>query len=218
MNKEAIEDKIRKTLEWAYEKALDPGVRHVDSAEDLANKFRKPSGSLENQVNALIRGQNTRTGTAGFVSGLGGFVFLPVTLPTTISYGIFLQVRMIAAIAIMGDYDVRDEKVKTLVLACLCGNAVRDLLTDVGIQAGVNLTQRMVYGIPIEVIREINKAIGFKLVAKFGQKGGIHLGRLIPVVGGIACGAMDALANNVIGKVAKDVFIHKKNISMLNLP
>ncbi len=207
-NKIKIEETLKKTLEWAYDKALVPGVSALDSAEELAHKFLQQAGTLPEQVDSLIRRQNARTASAGFVGGLGGFLFMPVTLPATTSYGLFLQIRMIAAIAIMGGYDVRDENVKTLVLACLCGNAIKDVFTDAGIQTEAKLNQKMVRNIPIEVIKEINKAVGFRLVAKFGEKGGTHLGRIIPIAGGLIGGTMDALANHVIGKVAKDVFIN----------
>ena len=208
MDKETIEEKIKTTLEWAYVKALEPGVPVVDSAEELAEQFLRANGTLDEQVNALIRWQNAKTAANGFVGGVAGLLLLPVTLPANTVCGLFLQIRMIAAIAIMGEYDVKDEKVKTLVFACLCGNMVKDMFVDVGVQAGVKFTQQMIQKVPLEVFKKINKAVGFRLMTKFGERGGLGLVKAVPIAGGIIGGADDAVVTNVIGKVAKEMFIH----------
>ena len=203
-----FEEKIKSTLDWAYQKALDPGVPILDSAEALAHRFLQEPGTLEEQVNSLIRRQNAKTAANGFVGGVGGFLLLPVTLPANTACGLFLQIRMIAAIAIMGDYDLKDEKVKTLVLVCLCGNMVKDMFIDVGVQVGVKFTQQMIQKLPLEIFKQINKAVGFRLVVKFGGKGGIGLIKTVPIAGGLIGGAADALVTHVIGKAAKEMFIH----------
>ena len=56
-----------------------------------------------------------------------------------------------------------------------------------------------------EVIKQINKAVGFRLVTKFGETGVINLGKGIPLVGGIG-GTVDAVGTTTIGKTAKRVF------------
>ncbi|MBF0287238.1 MAG: EcsC family protein [SAR324 cluster bacterium] len=207
MNKEKLEIKINNTLEWAYEKALDPGVPLLDSAEDLAQKHIKEGGTLESRVNSFIRWQNAKTAANGFVGGVSGLLLLPVVIPANTACILFIQIRMIAAIAIMAEHDVKDEKVKTLIFACLCGNAIKDLFIDFGIQVGVKFTQQMIKKTPLAVFKEVNKAVGFRLVTKFGEKGGIGLVRAVPIAGGIVGGVTDAMVTNVIGKVAKEVFI-----------
>ncbi|CUJ06037.1 Uncharacterised protein [Achromobacter xylosoxidans] len=46
---------------------------------------------------------------------------------------------MIAAIAHLGGYDVKNDKVKTLVYACLVANSAKDILKDVGVAVGNKL-------------------------------------------------------------------------------
>lgn len=92
---------ILSALDFAYEKALEP-PRGFDSAWDLAGNYQKHEGSTLDQVNSLIRWQNTKAATSGFVTGVGGLITLPVTVPAHITTVLFLQVRMIAAIAING--------------------------------------------------------------------------------------------------------------------
>ena len=130
---------ILSALDFAYENALEP-PRGLDSAWDLARDYQTNEGSTLDQVNSLIRWQNTKAATSGFVTGLGGLITLPITVPVHITSVLFLQVRMIAAIAILGGHDVNDDRVRTLVYACLAGNAAKEVLRNVGIRVGEKLT------------------------------------------------------------------------------
>ncbi len=206
MAQDITQSKIMTALDWAYDKAIN-GVPGLDSAQEIANDYLKEDGSLIDQVNSLIRWQNTKAGTSGFINGLGGIALMPVTVPANISSVMYVQVRMIAAIAHMGGYNLRDDKVKTLVYACLCGNAAKDILKEVGIKLGYKLTEQMVKGISTQVISKINQAVGFRLLTKFGQTGVINIGKAIPLVGGLVGAAFDSVSTNTIGNIARDTFI-----------
>ncbi|WP_257575197.1 EcsC family protein [Vibrio parahaemolyticus] len=85
----------------AYDKAIN-GVAGLDSAQELALSYIKESSDPISQANSLIRWQNTKAGTSGFLTGLGGLITMPVTLPANITSVMYVQIRMIAAIAHMG--------------------------------------------------------------------------------------------------------------------
>jgi len=203
------ENKIMKALDWAYEKVVD-GVPGLDSAAELAEDYMKGNGSLYDKTNSLIRWQNIKAGTSGFLSGLGGWLTMPVAIPINISSVMYVQIRMIAAIAHMGGHDLKDDRVKTLVYACLTGNAGKDILKQAGIQIGKKLTTQAIKNVSREVITKINQKVGFRLLTKFGEKGAINLGKLVPFVGGIIGGTADTIATNTIGNIARDTFIAKK--------
>ncbi|MGO2174028.1 MAG: EcsC family protein, partial [Staphylococcus equorum] len=74
------------------------------------------------------------TGTSGFLTGLGGMITLPVALPANITSVVYVQMRMIAAIAHIRGYDLKDDEVKTLVYLCLTGQTAGDILKDVGVK------------------------------------------------------------------------------------
>jgi len=118
----------------------------------------------------------------------------------------YVQIRMIAAIAYMRGYDLEDDQVKTLVFVCLTGQAATDILKQAGVKIGTAMAKEAVKKIPGEVIKAINKAVGMRLVTKFGEKGFINLGKAIPIVGGIIGGAVDGIGTHTIGKTAKRVF------------
>lgn len=209
MSGKVSEGKIMQVLEWSYEKAIN-GVAGLDSASELAQSYIKSNTSRNDQANSLIRWQNTKAGTSGFLTGLGGIITMPVTIPANVASVIFVQMRMIAAIAHIGGHDIRDDRVKALVYACLTGNAAKDILKDIGIVAGTKLTTSAIKNISGKTILAINQKVGFRLVTKFGEKGVINLGKAVPFVGGIIGATFDSVATNTIGNIARDTFITEK--------
>ncbi|ASX08122.1 EcsC family protein [Escherichia coli] len=200
--------KIIKFLDYAYEKSIDGiGIPGIDTAHSLAESYLKTGSSLKEQINSLIRWQNTKSATSGFLTGLGGIITLPVTIPTNISSVLFIQVRMVASIAIMCGQDIRDDKVRTIVYTCLVGNAAKDILKEAGIQIGQKLTTNAIRCISKEIIVKINKAVGFRLLTKTGATGVINMSKFVPVVGGIVGGSLDAITTNIVGNYARDTFL-----------
>ncbi len=202
------QEKILQALDWGYETSVN-GVAGMDSAEELAASYMKNADSPYEQANSLIRWQNTKAGTSGFVAGLGGIITLPVAVPANLATVLYVQIRMIAAIAHMGGQDIRDDRVKTMVYACLVANSAKDLAKDLGIAVGNKIALNMVKKIPGKTLTEINKKVGFKLFTKFGEKGVINLGKAVPLVGGVIGGSFDVYTTNKIGNIARDSFIPK---------
>ena len=202
------ESKIMDVLNWSYDKAVQ-GVAGLDSAYDLADDYLKQEGSLHAQANSLIRWQNTKAGTSGFLTGLGGIITLPVAIPANVASVMYVQIRMIAAIAHMGGYNLNDDRVKSLVFLCLTGNAAKDILKDVGIVVGKKLAENAIKNISGKTIVAINEKVGFRLLTKFGEKGVINLGKAIPLLGGVVGATFDSVSTNTVGNIARDTFINK---------
>ena len=205
-NEQLSESKMQQILDYTYGKVVNdvPGLK---TAQQIADDYLSKPGSLESQVNSLIAWQNTKAGTSGFVTGLGGLITMPVTIPANLASVIYVQMRMIAAIAHMGGYDLKDDRVRTMVYACLTGNAAKELLKDVGIQVGKKLAYSTINKISGATLTKINQAVGFRLVTKFGEKGVINLGKAVPFLGGVIGAGVDRTTTNTIGHVAKKVFI-----------
>ena len=209
-NQEKIENPstMMKLLDWTYEKVID-GIPGFDTAQELGDSYLDQGGTLEQKINSLIRWQNTKTGTSGFVTGLGGIITLPVAIPANVSSVLFIQIRMIAAIAHMCGHDVNNDRVKTLVYVSLCGSSAKDILKQAWIQFGVKMSQSMINKyLTREVIKAINKAVGFRLITKNGTTGIINVGKMVPVLGGIIGATFDATTTNIIGNTARNIFLN----------
>ncbi len=206
MTEKLNQGKIMQALDWAYNKAIN-GMPGIDTAEELANDYLDGDGTLTSKVNSLIRWQNTKSATSGFLTGLGGLMTMPVAIPANLASVLFVQLRMIAAIAYMGGHNVRNDRVKTLAFVCLCGNGATEILKGFGIKVGSKVAQAAINKVPGKVLIEINKRVGMRLVTKFGEKGAINLGKAVPVAGGFIGATVDAIATNMIGNVARNIFI-----------
>ena len=200
-------EKMQEVLDWTYDKAVQ-GIPGMGSAIELAEDYMTGSGTTEDKINSLIRWQNTKAGSAGFVAGLGGAITLPVALPVNIASTIYVQIRMVAAIAHMAGHDVKHDKVKTLIYLCLLGNSMNEVAKDFGITFGTKFaTSYIQKNVTREVLTKINKAVGFRLVTKFGTKGLINLGKVVPVLGGVIGGGLDAFTTNIVGNQARNTFL-----------
>ena len=115
--------------------------------------------------------------------------------------------RMVAAIAKIGGYDVRSDQVQTLVYMCLTGTAITDIAKQAGIKIGEKMLVAAVKKIPGNVLIKINQRIGFRLLTKFGEKGVINLGKMVPLAGGVIGGAFDVATTSAIAKNAIRMFI-----------
>ncbi|MBF8984678.1 EcsC family protein [Lutibacter sp. B2] len=194
-------------LDKAYEAAVN-GLPGISSAIELGDEYLVNNNyNKVKAVDSLINWQIAKCGTSGFLSGLGGLITLPVAIPANITSVIYVQIRMIAAIAHISGQDIKDDKVKSLVYMCLCGNAAKDIAKIAGIQLGKKLTANMIKKISGATLTKINQKVGFKLITKFGEKGIVNLGKMIPLVGGIVGAGFDVASTSIIANVAKTTFI-----------
>ena len=208
MSNQLTESKIMQALDFIYDKAVN-GLPMCETAEEMAASYLKDQGSLYEQANSLIRWQNTKAAGSGFLTGLGGVLVMPITLPAGMSSVIYIQIRMVAAIASMAGYDLKDDRVKSLIYVCLIGDAAKDVLKNVGIVMGSKMATNAIKNISGKTIVMINQKVGFRLLTKFGETGVINLGKAVPIIAGLIGGTMDSMATNTIGNVARDIFIVK---------
>ena len=94
-----------------YDGALK-GIPGSKSVEALAQEYLSNCGGKKEQAaEQLIRMQVTKCTTTGFLTGLGGLITLPATITADIGSSMYVQIRMIAAIAVMGGYSLQDDGV-----------------------------------------------------------------------------------------------------------
>ena len=195
-----------KVLDWAYDQAIN-GIPGITSATELAQEYLSHKGTIYENADSLIRWQNAKAGTSGFVTGMGGFATLPVAIPANLASVLFIQIRMIAAIAFMGGHNLRDDKVKTLVYVCLVGNFAKDIVQESAILLGKKVSVIAINSISEQSLKIINQKVGFRLLSTYGGKGVVNLSKVVPVVGGAIGGAIDSIATNIIGNLACKTFL-----------
>lgn len=188
----------------------------MKSSQELADDYLSDHryGSHDARIDSLIRWQIAYCGSTGFTTGLGGLITLPVALPAGLAAAYIVQARMVGSIAHIRGYDLEDERVRTLVLAELAGDAVvTQTVKAFGSQFAVKTGTAMANKIPGKIFIEINKKIGYRLITKSGSKGLINVTKIVPVLGGVVGGSVDAMATRTVGGVAKRAFPDDRSAS-----
>ena len=126
-----------------------------------------------------------------------------------IGSSMYVQIRMIAAIAVMGGYSLQDDVVKSMVFATLLKVEVGNLLKQVGVKTANRASLQLLKKLPGTVLTKINQKLGFRFLTKFGQKGVINLVKVVPVAGGVVNGGLNLVETKAIGKRAMKVFLLK---------
>lgn len=204
---------VQQVLDWTYAKSIN-GYAGADSAFTLANNYLKGEGSLEQKVDSLIRWQVTKAATSGAVTGFGGFMTMPFTIPANVISVVYIQVRMIAAIAYMGGHDIRDDKVKSLIYISMAGNGAKELIKDMSLKATERVATKILTNISAKTVNAVEQKTGSKILQKIGLKSAANAGKIIPVIGSVVSATFDAAATKAVGEAAKKIFI-KSNIDSI---
>lgn len=189
---------IMKTLDVCYDKCLN-GIPVVSpNVEELANEYLEKYSNKWLATKELVNNQVLKCTTSGVLTGFGGAVTLPVTIPANVGSVLYVQMRMIAAIAYLNGYELDSDATQTFVYACLAGVAVNELLKRVGVTVGTKVATNLIKKIPGKVLTAINKKVGFRLLTKFGSTGVVNFGKLVPGVGAIVGGTFDYTETKII--------------------
>ena len=176
-------------------------------AVELANEYIDRYGRTELAIDKLVSCQRRKCTTTGFLTGLGGLVSIPVTLPADLYSSLVIQVNMIVAIAVIRGYDVHSEEVKTLVFLCIVGNSIGDVLKQAGIKAVTDYTAKTIIPkLTMIVSQRIAAKVGSRLVVKASTKGLSSAAKMIPFLGGLIGGAYNYAEVSTYANIARERF------------
>lgn len=201
------QEDIIKLLDACYSKCLN-GVPHISpSVETLAEDYLSKYKTKEQACKAMLRNQIIKCTTSGFITGFGGLITLPVSIPANMGSVLYVQMRMIACTAYMAGYDLNCDQTQTFVYACLAGVAVNELLKQAGIKFGMKFAEGLIKKIPGKALVKINQKVGFRFLTKFGTRGLINLGQMVPGVAAIVGGGLDLVETKIIADRAYKWFV-----------
>lgn len=201
------QDTVITFLDEVYVKALD-GIPKINTPiEDLANDYINKHKDINKAAKSMLNHQVAKCTTSGVVTGFGGILTLPFTVPANFSSVLYVQMRMVACAAYMGGYDLTSDQVKTFIYACLAGVSLNQFAKEPAIKFGTKLATKAVEKIPGKTLTKINQKLGFRFITKFGEKGVINLSKMIPGAGAIVNGGMDFVETRAIANRAYKMFI-----------
>lgn len=194
-------------LHEIYEKALNGVPKVSKPIPDLANDYLLKYKDSEKASKELIKYQTIKCTTSGFLTSLGGLITLPVAIPANVGSVIYVQLRMISALAYIGGFDINSDQVETMSYVCLTGSAAADILKSAGIKFGEKFTTNLIQKIPGKTLTAINQKVGFRFITKFGETGIINLGKAVPILSGFIGGGIDLTSTKIIANNAYNLFI-----------
>ncbi len=196
------------SIKWAEDRlARVQGSRYEPNNESTRTVGEDEHEDIEKAIRRLVLESVEAAGVNGFVTGLGGFIAMPVTIPANIAGALVINARLAAAIAYLRGYDPSDPHVRTMVTLVAVGSNAQQIAKTIGIKAGEKIAMNALKKLPVAVIRQINKKVGFMLVAKYGTKRSlVTLAKGVPLVGGVVGGGVDATVTSVIGRTARVMF------------
>lgn len=198
---------VSKVVENLLDTGID-GKGPFDSAAKVADAARaKHGGDVEKAVEEVVRDHLKLVAASGFVTNLGGFITLPVSLPANVLGFYVLATRMSAAVARLRGYDIADPRIRSAVLLSLVGADSQDLLAKAGMVApSGRLTALAAQRLPGPALMVVNKAVGFRLLSTAGKKTFSRFGRSIPLVGGAVGAGMDGWLMKQLGDHVRKEF------------
>lgn len=186
--------RLDSTATALVERLVDAGIDGVGPLEPavvIAEQARGRHGRVDDAIDDLVSSHAKLAAAGGFVTGLGGFLTLPLALPANIAGFYGIATRMVAAVAHLRGYDVSRPEVRTAVLLTLVGADSRNLLQTAGVSPVGRITDLALGRLPGPALMVLNKGIGFRLLSQVGRKGFSRLGRGLPLAGGFVGGGLD---------------------------
>ncbi len=199
---------LEKIVTMIRDLGLD-GKLAYSSAADIAQHARRGRGKRrpEVAVRRIVRRHRWGVTAGGFVTGLGGFLTLPILLPTNVLEFYVQATRMVGAIAAVRGYDLEDEEVRVRVLAALLGEESGDVLKNVGLGPVAGAAARGVArSLPVSPQSQVAGAIGGRLLRRFGLRSARLFGKAIPGLGAVLGAVTDRAQLNRIAKSARRSF------------
>ena len=116
-----------------------------DGARALAARYANANGAVGESLspsrmhaaaNAMIQFQSSLSFGAGFVTGLGGLLTLPVTLPANVAANMVTNLRLVFAVAVLGGHDPMRPSVAAAAINAALGLTEETRSSVAGIRGG----------------------------------------------------------------------------------
>ena len=185
-------------------RAIDGVGPYRGAAAAAEAELKEAAGDREAAVAGLIDRHVRAAGVQGFVTNLGGLVTMAITIPANVSGLALLQCHLVAAIAHLHGYDLRDPRVRNAVLACLLGpNTLRELVRSGRLPSspmGLATSPAHDPALDTTVAQEVTSEL-------FGRVGGRRMAttavRRVPLLGGGVGAVGDGFSTYRVGRYAE---------------
>jgi hypothetical protein len=125
----------------------------------------------EAAIRRIVRESVLGAGSTGFVTGLGGFITMPVALPANVAGNLVINARMVGTIAYLRGYSLEDPFVRSMLMLVVAGSSAQSALSALGLKVGEQFTKKAIAKVSMDTINAINKKVGFYLSRSAARSG-----------------------------------------------
>lgn len=197
-----LDKAIRLASRTAERRVQKLRVRHPNASDDQLIK------KLETSFVTNVTTTGTATGAAAAVPGAGTAAAIGAAVGDG-TYFVVASATHVLAMANVHGIDLEDyERQRALVMMVMMGGSAAGFIGRASQRTGRHLGGRAARAVPIETIRQINRALGPRFVTRYGTKQGIVvLGRAAPFgIGAAIGGGGNYLAAKTITKTTRRAF------------
>lgn len=201
-----IELPSKEELQKCLETVMDY-VISTDSAaiEAYVNKLyeQNPGISCDELAKKILHRKSIKNGLIGAITGLGGLITLPVSIPADLACSWRIQASMAFSIAYIYGHTKDTTDLKTDLYIILAGDSAKEVLKRLGIEMSKSVTKKAVDKyITKDIMVKIWKVVGQKIITKAGEKSMTSFMKMVPIVGAPVGFVFDWTATQTVGKVA----------------
>ncbi len=181
---------------------VNGGLPVLGTPRELADRLLEETGDRDAAADAAISLATVLGGATGFLFGLPGFLFTPITLPANVVGAAGVQLHMAATLAALAGHDPSAPATRDACVACLEKKVGREGRNEadeeVAVRAGIKVVERLVRLAGESAAR----GAGWAARRVFLRR----LGRRIPGLGGLIGAGSDGLMTRHVGACARERF------------
>lgn len=191
-------EELQNVLEGVLDYVISIDYVTIESYVDKL--FEQNKGiSCDELAKKILHRKSLKNGLIGAVTGLGGLITLPVSIPTDLICSWRIQASMAFSIA----YVYGHTKDTTDLYLILAGDSAKEALKRIGIEVSKSFTKKAVQKyITREVMLKIWKVFEQKIITKAGEKSLTSFMKMIPLVGAPVGYAFDWVTTQTVGNFA----------------
>ena len=189
-------------LEMLIERVINGDQRAVQAYVDKL-RLQYPGISNAELARKIVHRKSLKCGLIGAVTSSGGLITLPFAIPVDIAGTWRFQINMVVCIAYIFGHTTQTTDLKTDMFLIMAGDSAKEALKQFGVAVSKDVTRRLVDKyVTREVMVQINKVVGRKIITKAGEKSLTSFTKMVPLVGMPVGFAFDWSATKAVGHTA----------------
>jgi hypothetical protein len=187
----------------AFDRAVDGTGPLRGAAAAADRRLDEHEGDVRAAIGSLVDSHVKLAGAQGFVTNLGGFLAMTVTVPANVSGLALLQCHMVGGIAHLRGYELDDPRVRNGVMACMLGRDTVKRLVKKGTLPSTPMAIATAPAYDPALDERISSEVASEMIARVaGKQGAAALAKKMPVLGGGIGAVTDGYLTFQVGQYA----------------